>query len=261
MSTNGWDKSIEKLLNNWSLQISINEDEYRKRGTYYRRLYYGVGAFIVTTQTGALTTLVNVIISVAASGTCDANAVVTWLLVVVAIMETLVLVVQGIDKFFNFGSGSELYYTAAKEHNALNRLISETLSTSRANRGIAKDVIPSIRQQFDQIQNNSPNLPPNAVVHRLDMYIYKVPTEAKGRGVSVSNSPTPENAKKVSLPENSADDTHDNDEEYVSNTQQCKIGAQLQEHKANAEKDQQSNRILRNLEYQWHRFAQHDEES
>ena len=272
-STNGWTKSIERLLKNWSQQISINEDEYRKRGTFYRAWYYAFGVFSVIAQTGALTTLINVIVSIINTpDKCKPSNVNLGLLVFIAIMETLILIAQGLDKFFNFGSGSEQFYEAAKDHNALSRLIDATLTLPRIDRDSAREVLLSVRQQFNHIQDNSPNLPPNAIVHRLDMYIYENPSQAKGqcdRVTQVDNMeedidgspPVPEDAVAVDLPESPSEDlSHDPDEEHVSIAQQCKFGAQIQEQKGAATREHHRKRALRILEYQWRRMEQHAEE-
>ena len=110
-------------------------------------------------------------------------------------METLILIAQGIDKFFNFGSGSEQFYEAAKDHNALSRLIDATLTLPRKDRDMAREVLLGIRQQFNQIQDSSPNLPPNSIVHKLDMCIYDDPNKARGNYCEISNksSPSPDN--------------------------------------------------------------------
>ncbi len=270
--TNGWTKSVERLLKNWSQQISINEDEYRKRGTYYRAWYYAFGVFSVIAQTGALTTLINVIISIINTpDKCKPSNVNLGLLVFIAVMETLILIAQGLDKFFNFGSGSEQYYEAAKDHNALSRLIDATLTLPRIDRDRAREVLLSIRQQFNQIQDNSPNLPPNAIVHRLDMYIYENPSHAKGHGDRVTqvddvedidgSPPVPEAAVAVDLPESPSEDlSYDSDEEHVSIAQKCKFGVQMQEQKGEATREHHRNLVLPNLEYQWRRMEQHAEE-
>ena len=265
MSSNGWTKNIERLLKNWSKQISINEDEYRKRGTCYRRWYYAFGAFIAIGQTGALVAVVNTIISL--STTAKTNEANFGLLIFVAIMDALVLIAQGLDKFFNFGSGSEQFYEASKEHNALSRLIDATLTLPRVDRDLAREVLLSIRQQFNHIQDNSPNLPPNAVVHQLDMIIYKDPSQAKGRQGSSTNPSSgteesvPETAITVNLPESSTEDkTQDSTEEHVSTVQKCKFNAQIQEQKGEAAREHQSRRTFRNLEYQWNRMEQHGED-
>ena len=277
MATNGWTKNVERLLRNWSQQISINENEYRKQGSYYRNWYYVFGAFIVIAQTGALTTLINVVISMNTDkDECKKTEAAAVLLVIVAVIETFVLVAQGIDKFFNFGSASEQYYEATKDHNALSRLIDSTLTLPRNDRDVAREVLLSVRQQFNQIQNNSPNLPPNAFIHRLEMCIYDNPEQAKGRqpdGVITIGSdqsimpedfgspPIPENTRAVALPASPPEDSsHDSDEEYVSNAQRCNFDQQLHIQKQQAAREQHQNRRLRNLEYQWRRMEQHAED-
>jgi len=257
---NSWTKAIKLLLQNWSKQISINENEYRKRGRRYRNLYYAFGAFIVIAQTGALTTLINTIVT-ASKSSKSCSSIIGWL-IFSAVMETLVFVAQGLDKFFNFGAASEQYYEAAKNHNALSRLIDTTLILPKKERGSAKEVLLSISKQFNTIQNSSPNLPPNEMVHHLEMHIYDDPSHAKGNKVTSSSSQSIESKENlpkteaVELPEISSDDSDD----HISNTHRCKFGAQMQEQKKAATRELQHNRALRILEYQWSRLEQHGDE-
>lgn len=277
MPINGWNKSSEQLLENWSRQISINENEYRKRGTYYRNWYYAFGLFEVIAGTGGVITLINVIINIVNNqDDCEQN-VQLGLLIFIAVLESIIVVAQGIDKFFNFGSGSEQYYDAAKEHNALCRLIDTTLTLPRVNRDQAREVLLSVRHQFDQIQDNSPNLPPNDIIHRLHMCIYENPEQAKGvRAVDCSasssnmllnivgdrNSPRPNGAQEVELPESPPEENKEEDEENISNGHQCKFNQRLREKKkeviANEIKRRPS--IFKPLEYQWRRMQQHEED-
>ena len=98
--TNGWDRNIELLLANWSEQIIINEYEYRKRANFFKKLYNIFGVFGIIAQTGALTSLINAIASK------DYGII----LIIVAVLETLILIADGIDTFFNFGGACEKYY-------------------------------------------------------------------------------------------------------------------------------------------------------
>lgn len=260
---NGWTKNAEKLLRNWSQQISINESEYRKRGSYYRNWYYAFGAFIVIAQTGALTTLIQLIFTMDTnaddSGNCNTTS--KGLLIFVAGMGILILVAQGLNTFFNFGSGSEQYFEASREHNALSRLIDTTMMLPRNERDQSREVLLAIRQQFDQMQNNCPSLPPNAVIHRLDMCIYDDPNQAKGHFERDVEDSVPENAMQVILPKSPpGESTFESDEEHIGITQQTKLNTNLQKQKTLVAKDEKKKKLMRNLEYQWERMEQHAED-
>ena len=271
--SNGWTRSTEKLLRNWSQQISINEAAYRKKGAFYRGWYWGMGVIMVFFQTGALITIVNLVLDLYSSDDSSGSLAFANTLLFVGIIEVLVLIAQGIDKFFNFGSASEQFFEAAKEHNALGRLIDSTLTLPRNDRSSAKDVLISIRQQFDALQYTSPNLPPNEIVHRLDMCIYEDPEQARGKtktgivdrgdgkGLPVEEvlegSPPPDYAKQVKLksPLGQSDD-----DEYVSNAQKLNLNKEFREQKNKAKLAQHNSKKFKNLEYQWGRMQQHDEE-
>ena len=111
MNIKGWNKNVEDLLKNWSQQVTINENEYRKKGAYYRKWYLGIGVFIATVQTGVITSLVNLIINNESSSMIDpcSDNINQILLIVVTVVEAIVLVVQGIDKFFDFGAGRKMF--------------------------------------------------------------------------------------------------------------------------------------------------------
>lgn len=278
--TGGWTGDAERLLKNWSRQISINEDQYRKRGAYYRNWYWAFGVFLAIAQTGILTTLVNVIVSITSNAKhteCAADKVNVGALIFVAVMGSIILVAQGIDKFFNFGSGSEQFFDAAKDHNALSRLIDATMMLPRSDRDDAREVLLSIRQQFDQIQYNSPNLPPSEIIHRLDMCIYDDPHLARGNRSSTVYLPSPETinilnsppplpptVETVQLPPDTDTDTEatTSTEDCVSATRMCHFNSQLQEQKTDTEKAEQNKKgLLKYLEYQWRRLERHAEES
>lgn len=266
--SNGWTKSTEKLLRNWSQITSINESEFRKRGVFYRNWYWGIGIVLVITQTGSVATIANLILNLySQETTADATSEAT-VLTIVGIIEALILIAQGLDKFFNFGSASEQYFTAAKDYNSLSRTIDTTLTLSRADRGPARDVLISIRQKFDQLQDTSPNLPPNAVVHRLDMCIYDDPEQARGNAKTgivnlgdgqglpieevLNESPPPEHAKKVKFPKGT-----DSDDEHVKYNQKLNLETEFQGQKKHAELEHQKTKRLKNLEYQWRRMQEH----
>lgn len=272
MSNNGWSRNVEKLLRNWSAQISINEGEYRKRGSYYKRLYVAFGIYLVIADTGALTTLINVIISTIletpqpctttmtpSSSVSTAQKVTnTALLIFVAIMSTFNLIMLGVDKFFDFGGKSEKFFEAAKEHNALSRLIDTTLSLPRADRDVAREVLLSVREQFNHIVDNSPNLPYNDIIHSLDMKIYKNPKEARGN----SSSSESELDLPKSPPE--AEDIHtlSGSEEYISHPQRCRFETQLQSQKGDARREtKRKSAIMKHMDYQWGRMEGHAEDS
>jgi len=256
---NGWDNTIEKLLANWSQQISINENEYRKHATNYKKLYYIFESFCIITQTGSLTTLINAIAN-------DSGIIVY---IIVAVLDSLNLVVAALSTFFNFAGISEKYYEAAKDHGALSRFIDSTLSLPRKDRGHSKEVVLSIREQFNNlIKDNTLQLPPNKIIHRLDMCIYEDPNNAIGNSsIGLLASPRKDdisiiidksnnssgNSSTVNLP--------DLDGEHVINHEQkCNIRKQLIIERKNVENEIKNKGILSNLEYQWGRLANHDEE-
>lgn len=237
----GWTKQIEKLLRKWDTQITLNEIEYRKRGTFYRKWYFGVGIFLVISQTGAVTTLINIIISILSQqpiggGDCSQptayNPATTIILVIVAVIQTIILIVQGIDKFFNFGAAVEQYYSAANDHVTLSRLIESILSLPKKDRDHAREVIVSIRQQFTNIQNNSPNLPHNVAIREL-----KCPTETESiPGIRI------------------------NSDTDVGIAQKQRFKQQLSETRNTMRNDPEKS-FMDNFNFQWRRMNEHDEET
>lgn len=277
--TNGWDRTIENLLINWSKQITINEHEYRKRGSFYKRVYTIFGAFDIIAQTGILTSLINAIAS-------NNYGVIVY----VAAVECLVLIASGLDRFFNFGSASEMYYSVAKDHGALSRFIDSTLSLPRKDRGLARDVILSIREQFNGlVKDNSIQLPPNKIVYKLEMCIYEDPRAAIGNysnqnvqaesptaGDSPSSrkSQTSSNVSEVHINieeipiledtatvNSSSPPELDPDEEIIRHSQKCNVRTKLISEKRKLERDTAKNKgfLSKNLEYQWGRLEAHDE--
>lgn len=277
---NGWNKTLEKLLVNWSQQISINESVCIKRGYKLKVYYYCFGVFIIIAQTGALTTLINAI----ATGN-NGN-----ILIVVAILETLSLIAQGIDTFFDFSSASKVYYNSSREFNSLSRFIDSTLAIPRKDRELARELVLSIRKQFNDINTTCPQLPLNKIIHKLDMSIYENPHEAVGiknnieninvdytKGILYVEDKTPPKVtveiknEKVELPENSPekkqlvitfDDILQSDEEIISNSTENKVREQLQLKKSIKKREEfdKKNPISKILEYQWRRFEQHNDD-
>lgn len=256
MTTGGWTKKVELLLQNWSRQISINEAEYRRGGVKKRRLYRGLAVFLIISQTGALTTLVNTIMSIMTGQStkdCIGNisTTIAGALIFIAIMGTITLIVQGVDKFYNFGAVSEQYFQAAKNLKALSRLVDSMLSLKRADRDPAREALLAIRQQFDQILNSSPDLPNNDIIHRLDLVIYENPAVAKG----MTRTSLETDAKPVKLPQSPPDDRElEPDEEHVSIGQLCRMGVQMQNELAGAENDAVRKNFLNSFDYQWNRL-------
>jgi len=265
----GWTTTLEKLLMNWSQQITINEQEYIKRGFMFNKMYYIFGIFSIVVQTGALTTLINVITTYLSRE----------ILIAVAVMQTLVLITNSVDKFFNFGSGYQKYLDAAKEHNALSKFIDTTLALPRKDRGDARETILSIRKQFTDLKTTSPDLPINKIIHKLDMCLYEDPRDACGNGGKSSpirvgqsvgilkprdSSPIeiinlPHIAEPVELPNTSDGEAEKG--EYISHKTQYKIKGQLADVKKVATKEQNEKKGINNiLQYQWSRLEQHGDD-
>ena len=283
--TNGWDRNIERLLGNWSQQVTINETEYRKQANNFKKWHYAFGAFGIITQTGALTTLLNAIATGNATGP---------MLIIVAVLESLILVADGLNAFFNFGGGSEKYYEAAKDHGALSRFIDSTLSLPRAQRGEAREVVLSIRDQFnDLVKDNTIQLPPNKVIHKLEMCIYEDPKQAignystRGSGLGIlfndieSGNSTPTLKSSTADIEIIIDKTRmskkssgsnssvnlpglvDPDaEQIISHKQRCNTRQQILNQKTKVQKEDIKNKgfMSKTLEYQWDRMLSHEEE-
>lgn len=247
MSTNGWNSKVEKLLNNWSKQIDINEAQYRERGAYFRKMYYIFGIVDIFLETGALVTLINVLINISKVDTKPVGVLYISLLGIVLGLETTVFTIHAFEKFFNFGGVSEQFYESAKDYDALRRLINMTLTLPRRDRDKARGVILSIKEQFNIIQRTSPNVPPHKVVKELDMNIYDNPEEAKGERSTSSGT--------------TVHYSEENDEPLqVPIGQQCKFNEQMKFHRDAVNRDYEQNKILGGLEYQWRRFEQHDDE-
>ena len=248
--TKGWNNDVELLLKNWSKQILINEKEYRNRGYYYKKWYYGIGVFMIVSQTSVLSTLFNSIFS-------DNEEQIS--IIFVTIMEFIILIVQGIDKFFNFGSASEQFFEASKNHNVLNRLIDTTLILPRPDRDAAREVLLSIRHQFNQLQDDCPPLPAQSIIHDLDLCIYQNPVEAKGKhpykkDLSRSNSIT------IDIPESPPEDKLKYSCDYVKNSQLHKFNEKLNKEKRELSiEESKKGGISKNLEYQWNRLQHHEE--
>lgn len=264
MNIKGWNKNVEDLLKNWSQQVTINENEYRKKGAYYRKWYLGIGVFIATVQTGVITSLVNLIINNESSSMIDpcSDNINQILLIVVTVVEAIVLVVQGIDKFFDFGAGSEKFYDSAKEYNALSKLIDTTLTLPRADRDYAREVLLSVRQQFSKIQETSPNLPPIDIINKLDMCIYENPSHAKGN-VEDKDEVSDDNSVIINIPPSPPKDNiiHFDDEvDLISNATQCKTEALMKTYKSEVARNYDKNDKFKNFIYQWNRLEAHDED-
>lgn len=279
---NGWDKTLEKLLVNWSQQVSINEEALRNRGSTLLHWSYVFAIVITIAQASAITVLSAVIISMIE----DASSANVGLVVFAAVAELLVSIVQGVDKYFSPASASVEYFNSAKDHNALSMLIDSILALPRRKRDQAHEVIVSIRDQFRIIKKNAPYLPHNKIVHKLEMCIYEDPQKACGKKnefdisqtVGILNnreespktettitvpktvqmpSPTPQNQQLlITFQEETAPD-----EEIVSTTNTLKYRKKLEENKANIKKEdnQNKNGLLKILEYQWGRMEEHDD--
>lgn len=269
--TNGWDRNIEHLLINWSKQVTINEQEYRKRGSVYGKVYSFLNGFNIIAQTGILTTLWTSI-----------NSANYSLILYVAIIDCLAFIASGLETFFNFGRASELYYSVANDHAALSRFIDSTLSLPRKDRNLARDTVLSIREQFDGlIKDNTIQLPPNKIVYKLEMCIYEDPREAIGNFSTPSSShaslvnldidnvdnndiritidaPPADNVKEEHETANSPPDL-DPDEEIIGHAQKCDFRKNLILEKQKVKRDAVAKKgILSNLEYQWGRLEAHD---
>lgn len=235
--SNGWNKQIEKVLVNWARQIALNEDTYRGRGVWYNRGYNGIGVVLVFTQTTALMTLLTIITQYATRPDADLTAV----LICIAIVDTAILILQGLDKFWNFGSKAEKHFEAAKDHNALNKLIVSTLTLDYSDRDSAREYMESIRRQFQRLQEDSPNLPNNKVINQLEIAIYERVQTARETTLDGGFEQLPkrgEHGGTIELP--------------TFNTQQRKVQEALTD--AKTDKDQN---ILKNLDYQWRRLVEH----
>lgn len=283
--SNGWTSSIEKLLINWSQQILINEHVYLNYGQKYHNLYVIFGIVIIVIEAGSLMTILNLI-------TQEANK---NILIGVAVLQSITIIFQMIDKFFNFGSSSEKYYEAGKNHNALSKFINSTLVLPRKDRGDAREIIISIRNQFNELKNTTPTLPSNKIIHKLDMMLYEDPKEACGdkpektirigqsKGLFFRSSnqiekqeaviELPDITEKVELPKSSAEDLNekqliitfkrkesDSDEETVRQQTSTMIREKIQQSKTEASKQQEYNKNFMNIiNYQWSRLEEHGE--
>ena len=238
----------------------------------YRYWYFALGIISIISQTGSLTVLIDAI---------SRDNTTLNIMIIVALMETVVLITQGIDKFYNFGAGSEKYFDAVKEHDALKKFIDLTLSLPRKDRDNARETLLSIKKQFEDIRNNSPIISYNKIVHKLDMCIYENPEIARGmstqaRGLSeiptIVQTMSPQQMEKgldkhIELPV--AHDLHNNqllltfkkqepDEELISHQTMNNVKTKLLKSKLDASTSLDK-RNFNLFEYQWKRLEEHNE--
>lgn len=259
-NNNGWTPESERLLQNWSKQIIINEKEHRKRGVKYGNIYFGLGILLGIIQSISVAALCNYLIG---EGKTDS-------IVLSTILESISLIAQIFDRFYNFGSSSEKHFDASKEFNALARLIDGTLTLGRNDRDNAREFVLSVRQQFDSVQDGSPNLPNNSIIHKLELCIYNDPEQAKGiRGVGVVNlndsqsfspeaSPPGANEADIETVDINPDGTDDN---HISNSYRRKFAGSLVRNKSLTKLDGvKKKNVMSGLNYQLERMNQHEEE-
>lgn len=167
MARKGWNNRAEALCVNWSKQIGVNEQEHRKRGSRYKKLDNCMSLFNIITQITALTALINAIFKESA----DHIAIIIF----VAVIESLVLINDGVDIVFDINELSQQHFTSANEYGGLSRLIDSTLSLEKNDRGKASSFLKIVRNKFNNILEESPDLPTNKMVDKLDTIIYVDP--------------------------------------------------------------------------------------
>jgi len=166
-----WSKKIIRLLQNWRQQISINENQHLYRGSKYKFIYRGFSIFDIISKAGILSILITAITN---------NNVNLPILILITIMESITTATDFITIYFDFGTLSEKHFTSAREYNSLSKLIDSTLALQSSDRDDPKQFITLIMKKFSKIADNSPDLPFNDVVHKLDLQIYNNPKDACG---------------------------------------------------------------------------------
>ncbi len=255
--TNGWNRNIENLLKSWSQQISDIVTIHNDKGKLCQKLYMIFGGILILFQTGSLVTLINNVATTAinskynitdptqqAQYNQDRIDSMNNLIYAITAINIFILVVQGLNTFFNWGTGAEKHFSAANEVNALSRLISITLTLKRKDRDPAKDVLNSVRTQFDDIMKNSPiqNVPA-LTVPAPTKEIKEIKLNFKTRTI------TPTDIKEKN---------DDSDAEEISNSYKSKFMTEFQKQKLESAREN-SKGVLGNLQYQWQRFEEMSE--
>lgn len=253
--SNGWNTDIENLLKTWIKQIEAIVKNHTDRGNLCKKLYLIFGAILILFQTGSLVTLINNVASVAINNEynstdpysqiaydqarINANDNLTY---AITALQIFILIVQGLDKFFNWSTGAEKHFTTANDFNGLSRFISVTLSLKRKDRDAAKDVLNSIQSQFNDIMKNAPLLPDSPELQVPDA---APEDDAKDLKINIG-------------PDLSGDG-------QVSDTYRSKFMVEYQKQKLESARENQKPGVLGNLQYQWQRFeemgdSRHDHE-
>jgi hypothetical protein len=250
---NGWTPQSERLLKNWGQMVSINESEYRKRGSRAKYCYTCWGTALIILQVGTLVIFLSTVISIIARQGVEVNDYVLFTLT--GLSQFITPIFQGLTSFFNFGSVAERHFQAAKDHTAMRRLIDTILSLPRSERDNAREVLLSLRQQFNLLQDHSPSLPVSSSIRELENKIYDNPRQAiiqqQLGGIQVV----------IDLPSDSANtepvETVDMSDEYISVKGRCKVSEQLAAERTILDRNSAAYKLL---EYQHRRMEEHAEE-
>lgn len=236
----GWESRIETLLNRWIVQIDKIAKDHLTRGDKCRLMYIIFGFSTILFQSGSLVTLINNIASTAINQKYNTTstdpqiqiqlqqenlAAQDNLIYAITAISIIVLLIQGLNQFFNWSTGAAAHMTASNEYSSLSRFISVTLTLKRNDRDSAKDFLNSVQSQFNDITKTAPALPD-----------------------SINLDSTPPEEKTINMT---------GEETVIPNASKNKFMAEYQKQKLVNLKENKSG-LLGNFQYQWQRYEEAD---
>ncbi len=162
----GWSHNLDKLLRAWQRQTRRNESLHRIQANRYSKKFYHLGGVAIVlgsiTASGEFATFTE----------CDDESawcsIKEWVRFSLAILTVGTTALASLQTFLGYEGKSKDHLEAANKYHALNNVIANTLAFSPDDRGDSVEILNSIRNQFEDIVNASPNLPSKEIETELN---------------------------------------------------------------------------------------------
>ncbi len=167
-----WSVNLDKLLRAWQRQTQQNEKLHRKQSTIFSRKFYWIGGTAIVvgsvTSSGEFASFTEC----SDGAWCDFKM---WFRFILALATVVVTILAGLQTFLGYEGESKNHKEAANKYHALRNVIANILAFPPTQRGDPTEILNSIRNQFEDIINSSPNLPIEDVKEELDWTYGKTP--------------------------------------------------------------------------------------
>ena len=197
---NSWNTNIENLLIKWNYNIRELVKEHYKNGSKKRKLNIFISIINMICVSGTITSTLNSLLNESTMG----------LLLFQIILELIIVLCIGIDKYLQLENKAHSHYFTSREYLALSNMISSTLILERNERMDVPTILHSVQDQLKEIEMNAPEI-------NYKVYNFMVTNSLIELTESTKSDTDEENYTKVNN-NTSSDDSNtsdnDTDEEY-----------------------------------------------